>query len=60
MAVDVASADLVRESPATPGGKADGKGGDPWRAVYDVDYRMLFDIGEKIGLGKKDYNLIKL
>ena len=60
VAIDVACADLVKETPPTPGGKAAKKGGDPWRAVYDVDYRMLFDIGEKIGLGKKDYNLVKL
>jgi uncharacterized Fe-S center protein len=60
VAIDVASADLVKETPPSPGGKAAGKGGDPWRAVYDVDYRMLFDIGEEIGLGTKEYNLIKL
>lgn len=60
VAIDVACADLVKETPPSPGGKAAGKGGDPWRAVYDVDYRMLFDIGEEIGLGSKEYNLIKL
>jgi uncharacterized Fe-S center protein len=60
VALDVASADLVKETPPTPGGKAAGKRGDPWRAVYDVDYRALFDIAEEIGLGKKEYNLIRL
>jgi hypothetical protein len=60
VAIDAASVDLVREAPPVPGSKAERAKGDPWRAVYDVDYRTVLKHGEAIGLGSTDYQLIKL
>lgn len=60
VAVDLASADLVCQSPVCPGSKPAAKGGDPWRAIYDVDYREIFAHGERIGLGQQAYELVRL
>ncbi len=60
VAVDMASADLVANTKPVPGSKASEKDGDPWRAIYDIPYRKIFDYAEKIGLGSTDYELIKL
>ncbi len=60
VAVDVAAADLVAAAEPLPGSKAAGARGDPWRAVYDVDYREIFAHGERIGLGRRDYELIRI
>ncbi len=60
VAVDTASADLVSRTPPSPGGKAAGCRGDPWRAVYDVDYREIFAHAERIGLGSREYELVRM
>ncbi|MBN2498602.1 MAG: DUF362 domain-containing protein [Deltaproteobacteria bacterium] len=60
VALDVACADLVAASPPCPLSKADGCQGDPWRAVYDVDYRVIFEHAERIGLGSREYALREL
>jgi uncharacterized Fe-S center protein len=60
VAIDTASADLVAGQPAAPGSKAFGKEGDVWRAVYDIDYRIIFDYGQQIGLGSREYELVRL
>jgi uncharacterized Fe-S center protein len=60
VALDLASAELVCQTPPNPAGKAAASQGDPWRAVYDVDYREIFRYGQKIGLGSTDYELVRL
>ncbi len=60
VAIDTASADLVKATRPSPGGKAAGTRGDVWRAIYDVNYRLIFEAGEKIGLGTRQYQLIRL
>ena len=60
VAIDTASADLVSRTPPSPGGKADGCQGDPWRAVRDTDYRETFAHAERIGLGTREYELVRL
>jgi len=60
VAVDVLSAKLVAESTPSPGSKAAGKRGDPWRAAYDLDYSIQFEHAERIGLGSREYELVKL
>jgi len=51
VAIDQATADLL---------VARGGGGDPLRAGYDIDWAAQLAHGEKIGLGKTKYDLIKL
>ncbi len=58
VAVDVASADLVAAGKPIPGSMADGGPADPWRAIVDIDYRVIFAHGEKIGLGRQAYQLV--
>lgn len=60
VAIDAASIDLVAKAPASPLSKAAGCSGDPWRAVYDVDYRRILGLAEQVGLGHSDYELIKM
>jgi hypothetical protein len=60
VAVDTASARLVRESPPSPGSKAAGKPGDPWRAVYDIDYQIILEHAERIGLGTREHELVRV
>ncbi len=60
VAVDVASADLVANSQPVPGSQAAQKGGDPWRAIYDIPYREIFKYAQEIGLGSLEYELIRL
>jgi len=60
VAVDVLSARLVAESPPSPGSKAAAKKGDPWRAAYDIDYRIQFEHAEEIGLGSRDFELVRI
>ena len=60
VAIDAASAALVCEAEPVPGSKAAAKGGDPWRAIYDVDYTEIFRHAESIGLGSQEYELVRL
>lgn len=60
VAIDAASTTLVREAKPLPLSKADGCQGDPWHAVYDIDYGIILDYAERIGMGSKKYQLIKL
>ena len=60
VAVDVDSADLVAAGTPIPGSVADGGPDDPWRAIVDIDYRVIFRHGEQIGLGRQTYDLVKL
>ena len=60
VAIDVASTTLVREATPLPLSKAADCPGDPWRAVYDIDYGIIFKHAERIGLGKTKYQLVKL
>jgi uncharacterized Fe-S center protein len=60
VAIDAASMDLVAGSPPSPRSKAEGTSGDPWRAVYDVDYRLILGYAERLGLGEQAYELIRL
>jgi len=68
VAIDQASIDLVNKEPALPGscminhseaGMA--AGSDKFRAIYpNVDWPLQLAYAEQIGLGSRDYELIKL
>ncbi len=60
VALDSASIDLVAKTPPSPLSKAAGCQGDPWLAVYDVDYRRILAFAQEIGLGQSDYELVRL
>ncbi|HEY3276022.1 MAG TPA: DUF362 domain-containing protein [Syntrophorhabdaceae bacterium] len=64
VAIDAASADLINleaSMPNTAIKAACGAGEDKWRALYPrIDWRVQIDHGEKMGLGKKAYQLIKV
>jgi len=60
VALDAACMDLMARAPTLPGSKAYGKDGDPLRAVYDIDYRPILDYAQELGLGQKEYQLVKL
>jgi uncharacterized protein len=60
VAVDAASVALVEKATPIPGSRADKCKGDPWRAVYDIDHRIILAYAEEIGLGRKEHRLIKL
>lgn len=68
VAIDQASVDLVNQAPALPdscmanhseAGMA--AGSDKFRAIYPkVDWPLQLEYAEKIGLGSRDYELIKI
>ncbi|MFC1855588.1 DUF362 domain-containing protein [Thermodesulfobacteriota bacterium] len=64
VAIDQASADLVNNeigfsNSALKSGHD--KGGDKFKGVYDyIDWDIQLDYAEKIGLGQRDYELIKI
>lgn len=64
VAIDQASADLVNQQQALPGSvlKCNFEPGqDKFKGLYpDVDWELQLDYAEKIGLGTRDYSLIKL
>lgn len=64
VAIDQASVDLVNRQRGLDGSSlASHKepGGDKFRALYpNVDWSIQLEYGEKIGLGKRDYELIAL
>ncbi len=64
VAIDAASADLVNNEPSIPGTaiKKPMQGGeDKFRAVYPtIDWNIQLDHGEKLGMGKRGYTLVKV
>ncbi len=61
VALDAASADLVKSVPVLPASELEKwKGDDVWRGICDVPYRTIFAHAEKLGLGSQKYELIKL
>ena len=64
VAIDQASVDMVNRQRGLDGSSlASHKeaGGDKFRALYPkVDWSLQLDYGEKIGLGKRDYELIPI
>ncbi len=62
VAIDQAAVDLVNQEPSLPGAKVQaGPGEDKFRALYpQVDWSVQLSHAEEIGLGRRDYELIKL
>lgn len=64
VAIDQASIDLVNQAEARPGsGLKSGReaGGDKFRGLYPrIPYEIQLEWAEKIGLGQRDYQLIKI
>ncbi len=68
VAIDQASVDLVNQEPALPGScmanhSEDGMvaGADKFRAIYpNVDWSHQLAYAEEIGLGSRDYELVKI
>jgi len=66
VAVDMASVDLVNKAPGIPGSKAEevgalNAGTDKLRAIFpSIDWRVLLVASEKMGLGKMEYELIRV
>ncbi len=64
VAIDQASADLVNQSEGNPGSKLPGawkSGEDKFRALYPaVDWSIQLAYAEEIGLGTREYELIKI
>jgi len=65
VAIDQASADLVNQAPALSGScieaKHAGEGTDKFRAIYpDVEWEIQLDYAQKLGLGTREYSLIKI
>ena len=64
VAIDQASFDLVKQKEGCKGTRAKEKiksGDDKFKAVYpSVDSQIQLEHAEKIGLGSREYNLIKL
>jgi uncharacterized Fe-S center protein len=64
VAIDQASVDMVNRQQGLEGSCLASEkeaGGDKFRGLYPaVDWSVQLDYGEKIGLGKRDYELIKI
>lgn len=63
VAIDQAAADLVNQSPGHPGSclKDLSPGADKFRDVYpQIDWEIQLDYAEKLGLGRRQYELIKI
>jgi hypothetical protein len=66
VAVDMASVDLVNKAPGIPGSKAEevgalNAGTDKLRAIFpSIDWRVPLVASEKMGLGKMEYELIRV
>lgn len=66
VATDQASVDLVIKSPGIPGSALEEKkclepGCDKFRAIFpEADWRWQLEAGEKLGLGTRNYQLIKI
>ncbi len=64
VAIDQASADLVNRQPGLPGTALNchhEPGEDKFKGLYpDVEWAHQLDYAQKLGLGTRDYNLIKI
>jgi len=64
VSIDQASADLVNAQPGLEGTKLSRKhlaaGTDKLRALNDVDWTVQLKYAEELGLGKRDYRLVRL
>jgi len=64
VAIDQASVDLVNGEPGNRSSKLPGAwepGGNKFRAIYpEVDWNIQLAYGEEIGLGSREYELIKI
>jgi hypothetical protein len=64
VAIDQASADLVNRAPGLAGTALTGgfkPGEDKFRTLYpQIDWTIQLDYGERIGLGSRQYDLVKL
>ncbi len=64
VAIDQAAADLVNSAPGNPLSSLDKAlepGGDKFRALFpDIDWTHQLAYAEELGLGKRDYSLVKL
>lgn len=64
VAIDQASVDLVNQQPALPDSCLEvhtGPGEDKFRGLYpDVDWAIQLEYAEKMGLGSREYRLIKI
>ncbi len=63
VALDQASADLVNQSPGHPGSclKDMAPGSDKFRDVYpQIEWEIQLDYAEKLGLGSRAYDLVKI
>ncbi|HHI97278.1 MAG TPA: DUF362 domain-containing protein [Thermodesulfatator atlanticus] len=62
VAIDQAAVDLVNAEPALPGAKiAAGPGEDKFKALYpEVDWEVQLKHAEEIGLGSREYELVRL
>ncbi len=64
VAIDQASADLVNKAPGLMDTALKGayrEGGDKFRSLYShIDWTIQLEYGEKIGLGNRQYELVKL
>ena len=64
VAIDAASCDMVNNEvslPCTAIKRTLTKGEDKWRALYpDIDWNIQLDHAEKMGLGTRKYQLVKI
>lgn len=63
VAVDKASVDLINSAPFNPARAVKNKTGnkDKFKSIYkDTEWEWLIDYGEKMGIGNRDYNLVKV
>jgi len=62
VAVDQAAVDLVNAAPGIPSSRLGDKASqeDKFRAIYDVDWAVQLDYGERIGLGSRKYELVRI
>ena len=64
VALDQACVDAVNAMPVTPGSVLDGhdsRGGDHFHMVHpDTHWQAALEHGEKIGLGTREYELVRL
>lgn len=64
VAIDSASCDLVNNEVSLPNTAIKeilGKGEDKWRAIYPaIDWNIQLEHAEKLGLGKREYQLVRI
>ena len=64
VAIDTASCDLINGEPSVPGTAIKipmQSGGDKWRALSPaVDWNIQLDHGARLGMGEKEYMLVKI